>query len=359
MGASDIKSWRYVAERLSISLRAKIGDYDMNSTTVSYFSKTLVSIIFAAALIVTPKLGKAQDYTEEQYKIFQDVQAEKDDVKKVDTIVSFLKENPKNGLRPNMVAEYQKAMISLKNEKKWNQIIALGEKFLAVAPGDDFTEGYLAASYAETNNPKGFVEFGEKLYASKPNADLAMEIARNYQKLGNEAKYLQWKEKVAAANPENVEVLAEMIQKYSAKGDMPTALKYAKQCLNALPSAKKPAGVDDAAWKTKEDSIYAAAYAVIGQDAYQHQRYAEAIKNLESAVKYLKRFDNAYFILGMCYWQTNKIEAAMLNFAKAYVIRGTIATQAKQQLDKMWKDGHKGTLAGEERMVERAQQDLK
>ncbi len=333
----------------------------MNSPAVSNFSKKLLSILFIASLIlVVPMVVRAQDsnYTEEQYKVFQDAQAEKDDAKKVDMVVKFLKENPKNDLRKNMIAEYQKVMVDLKNEKKWSQIITFGEKFLAAAPGDDFTEGYMAAAYAETNNQKGFVTFGERLYVTKPSPSLAMEIARAYQKLGDEAKYLHWREKVLASEPDNIEILADMIQKYSASQN-PLALKYSKQCLNALPNAKKPTGMDDQQWKAKVDQIYAISYGVIGQDAYQHQRYAEAIKNLENAVKYLKRFDNAYFIMGMCYWQTNKIEPAMLNFAKAYVIRGSISNQAKQQLDKIWKGSHQNLLTGEERMIERATQDLK
>jgi len=331
----------------------------MNSTTVSYFSKTLVSILFAAALIVTPKLVKAQDYTEEQYKIFQDIQAEKDDAKKVDMIVAFLKENPKNGLRPNMVAEYQKAVLDLKNEKKWTRIIPLCEKFLTVAPGDDFSETALAAAYSETNNPKEFAAFAEKVYAAKPSAGLAMDIANAYQKLGNEAKALQWKEKVLASDPNNIELLVEQIKKYSSTQQNVQALKYAKQCLTALPGAKKPAGMDEAVWKGSMDQAYAIAYNVVGQDAYNNRRYAEAIKNLENAARYYKRNDGAYYLLGMSYWQTNAIQPAMLNFAKAYVIRGAAANSAKQQLDKIWKEGHQGTLAGEERMIEKAQQDLK
>jgi tetratricopeptide (TPR) repeat protein len=330
----------------------------MNSRTVSYFSKALVSFVFAAALIVTPQLVKAQDYTEEQYKVFQDVQAEKDLSKKVDMISGFLKENPKNGLRPNMIAEYQKAVVELKNEKKWSQIILLGEKFIAAVPGDDFTETALAAAYSETNNPKGFVAFAEKVYASKPSAGLAMDIAKAYQKLGNDAKYMQWREKVLAADPDNIEILADMIKKYSASQQNVQALKYAKQCLNALPNAKKPAGADEQAWKTMVDQTYAIAYNVIGQDAYNNRRYAEAIKNLESAARYYKRNDGAYYLLGMCYWTTNKMEPAMLNFAKAYVIRGAAANSAKQQLDKIFA-GSKMAPAAQQRIIERAQQDLK
>ncbi len=172
MSANDIKT--PVEEGFGHSLRAKPGDYDMNSPTISYFSKKLLSILFIASLVLVPVVVRAQDYTEEQYKVFQDLQAEKDDAKKVDTIVKFLKENPKNGLRPNMIAEYQKVIVDLKNEKKWNQIIAARRQILwNVAPGDDFTEKALTAAYAETNNPKSFAAFGEKVYASKPSAELA------------------------------------------------------------------------------------------------------------------------------------------------------------------------------------------
>lgn len=331
----------------------------MNSPAISYFSKKLLSILFIASLVLVPVVVRAQDYTEEQYKVFEDVQAEKDNAKKVDTIVSFLKENPKNGLRPNMIAEYQKVIVDLEKEKKWNQIIALGDKFLEVAPGDDFTEKALTAAYAETNNPREFAAFGEKVYASKPSTELAQEISRAYQKVGNEQKYLQWREKVLATDPDNIEILADMTKKYYASQNNAQALKFAKRCLSALPTAKKPSGLDEQAWKALTDQTYAIAYSVIGGDAYQNKRYAEAVKNLDLSVKYFKRNDTAYLILGMCYWQMNKLEPAMLNFAKAYVIRGAAANQAKQQLDTIWKNTNRGSLAGEQRMVDRATQDLK
>ena len=44
------------------------------------------------------------------------------------------------------MAEYQKVIIDLRNAKQWNEIISLGDKFLDVAPGDDFTEKALVRS---------------------------------------------------------------------------------------------------------------------------------------------------------------------------------------------------------------------
>ncbi len=330
----------------------------MNSPSVSYFSRTLVAVLFAASLIVTPKLARAQEYTEEEYKVFQDVQAEKDDAKKVDMIVAFLKEKPKNALRPNMIAEGQKVIVELSKEKKWSQLITLGDKLIDVAPNDSITINALTAAYSETGNMKGFAAFGEKAYAAKPSADLALALAKAYQQLGNEAKSLQWKEKVLAADPDNIEILMDTMKKYAAQQNMAQAVKYAKQCLSALPKAQKPAGTSADAWKNTVDNGYAVAYGVIGQDAYTKNQFGLAIKNLEEAVRYYKRMDAAYFALGMSYWQSRKLDAAMLNFAKAYIIHGAAANSAKAQLDKIFAS-QKMTPAAQQRLMEKAQQDLR
>jgi tetratricopeptide (TPR) repeat protein len=330
----------------------------MNSPTASYIARTLITISFAACLILKPSYVLAQDYTEEEYKVFQDVQAEKDDAKKIDMIVAFLKEKPKNGLRPNMIAEGQKVIVELSNAKRWNQVITVGDKFVDVAPNDTITINAMAAAYSETGNMKGFTAFGEKAYAAKPSSDLAMALAKAYQQLGNEAKALQWKEKVLAGDPDNIEILMDTMKKYAAAQNLPQAVKYAKQCLTLLPKAEKPAGVDAAAWKNTVDNAYAVAYGVIGQDAYSKNQFGLAIKNLEQAVKYYKRMDAAYFALGMSYWQSRKLDAAMLNFAKAYIIRGSASNAAKAQLDKIFASS-KMTPAAQQRVMDRAQQDLK
>jgi tetratricopeptide (TPR) repeat protein len=331
----------------------------MASQKVSYISKTLLSILFIAGMVLVPVKVWAQEPTEEEYKSLTDIQAEKDATKKAEMIFSFLKEKPKTAYKPNVVAEYQKIILELRSEKKWTQIIAMGEKFIDVAPGDDFTEKALTEAYAETNNMKGFAAYGEKAYAQKPSAALAMEIARAYQKLGNDAKYNQWREKVLAQDPDNIDILIEMTQRYAASQNLPQALKYAKMCLTALPTAKKPAELDAQAWKNKVDAGYAVAYGVIGNNAYQNRNYAEAVKNLNSAVRYYKNMEQAYYFLGNAYWQLNQLEPAMLNFAKAYLLRGSTSAAAKKYLDQLWSSGHRGSLAGVERVLDRARQDLK
>lgn len=332
----------------------------MSSPTVSYIAKKLLMILFVAALVVTPNMVRAaQEPTEEEYKALQDIQAEKDSVKKTDMIVKFLREKPKTSYRPNVVAEFQKIMVDLQKEKKWSQIIALGDKFIDVAPNDSVTVRLLAAAYSETKNVKGFATFGEKAYAASPNPQLAAAIAKAYLELGNDPKFLSWGEKALASDPDNIEMLTDMTRKSLSAQNTPQALKYAKASLKALPTAKKPEGVDAATWQNTVNLSYATAYGAIGANAYLNKNYAEAIKNLDGAVKYVKRNETAYYFLGMAYWQQNKLEPAMLNFAKAYVMKGSTSVQSKKYLDQLWASGHRNSLAGEERVIEAAQQDLK
>jgi len=331
----------------------------MASPKVSCFSKSLLCFLFVAGLVLAPVAVWAQEPTEEEYKALTDLQAEKDSAKKADMIFAFLKDKPKSSYRPNVVAEYQKIMDQLGDEKNWNRIIALGERFIDFAPNDDFTERYLSAAYIATNNNKGFVTFAEKAYASKPSAGLATEIAKAYQKLGNDAKYNQWREKILAEDPNNIEILIDMMKRYQASNNTAQALKYARSCLKALPTAKQPEGVDAKAWKNQTDAAYAVAYGVIGANAYQNQKYGEAITNLTSATKYYKNMDQAYYTLGMCYWQQNKLEPAMLNFAKAYVIKGSVSAAAYKYLSQLASQGRRDPKAFIQRVIERAQLDLK
>jgi tetratricopeptide (TPR) repeat protein len=330
----------------------------MSSPSVSYISKKLLMILFVAALVITPNVVKAaQEPTEEEYKALQDIQAEKDSVKKTDMIVKFLKEKPKTSYRPNVINEFQKVVADLEKKKEWSQIISLGDRYVGVAPDDAFTIRLLTAAYSETKNMKGFATFGEKAYAATPNAQLANAIAKAYLSLGNDAKFLQWGEKTIESDPNNVEILADMMKR-SAQNTA-QALKYARMSLKTLPNAKKPEGLDTQTWQNMVNASYAVAYATIGANAFQNNNYAEAIKNLDASVKYQKRNEAAYYWLGRAYWQQNKLQPAMLNFAKAYILKGSTSATAKKHLDQLWTSGHRGSLAGEERVIETAEQDLK
>jgi tetratricopeptide (TPR) repeat protein len=330
----------------------------MIPSKVSYISKALLTFLFTAGLILTPNLVRAQEQQEDEkeYKAYQDIQAEKDSAKKIDLIVSLLKEKPKSKYA---MAEYRNLILELRKEKNWQEMITAGEKVLKVIPDDSISINALKEAYSETKNTKGFVAFAEKAYASTPSGDFAYAIANGYKELGNDAKFMQWGDKAIAANPNYVDLLSDLIRKASAMQNHTLAAKYAKVCIKALPTAPKPESADARTWKNFTDVTYAISYAAIGNAAYENRNFAEAIKNLESAVKYYRNMDSAYYYLGMSYWQINKMGPAELNFAKAYVLKGSVSTQAKKQLDLLWAQGNRGSLAGIDVVIERAKQELK
>jgi hypothetical protein len=332
-------------ETMTSPLRSKISK--------AFFSVLLFSLTFTIGSVC------AQDTAEEEFKAYDEIKAATDPIKKIEMSTKFVQTYPKSEYQKNVLYEYQVGLNSLREAKNWNSIISLCDKFLAIVPGNDISIGFLAAAYEATGNTKGFATFGEKLYASKPNVELAQAIAYAYLKLQNDAKFLQWGEKVLAGDADNVVIAGELTGKLLKEQNFPQATKFAKICLKALPTAKKPENIDAKDWKTSTDNYYFLSYYAIGAAAYNANNFAQAIPNIDNAVKYNKRFDAAYYALGMSYWQTNRLQQAMLNFAKAVILKGSASAGAKQQLEKIWKNSHQGKLTGLDTVYQKAQQDLK
>jgi tetratricopeptide (TPR) repeat protein len=331
----------------------------MTSPLLSKISKTFLSILLFS-LICTVGAVRAQDTSDEETKALDEIKATTDPVKKIELSTKFLHAYPKaDDYQKNVLWEYHTALKNLYDAKNWSTIISLCDKFLAVIPNDEDTFGYLTAAYEGTGNTKGFATFGEKRYASKPSAQLAQAIAYAYLKLENEAKFIQWGEKVIASDSDNVDIAGKLTEKHLKSQNFPQATKYARICLKALPTAKKPENVDAREWKTATDNYYFISYYALGAAAFSNNQFAQAIPNLDNAVKYNKRFDTAYYCLGMSYWQTNKLQPAMLNFAKAVALKGNVAASSKQNLEKLWKSSHQGKLIGIDTIYQKAQQDLK
>jgi tetratricopeptide (TPR) repeat protein len=330
----------------------------MTSPLLSKISKTLLcSLLFC--LTYTVSSAQTQEYSEDENKAYEEIKAATDPIKKIELSTKFFAAKPKTSVKDNVLYEYHAALQELREAKNWSSIINLGDKFLDAVPTDETTFGFLTAAYESTGNTKGFATYGEKMYASKPSAQLASAIAYAYLKLENEAKFIQWGEKVLVNDPDNVVIAGEITGKHLRNRNYPQATKYARMCLKALPTAKKPGNIDTKDWKNYTDTYYFNAYYTLGAAAFEANQFAQAIPNLENAAKYNKRFDTIYYCLGMSYWQTNKMQPAMLNFAKAVVLKGNVAASSKQNLEKIWKGSHRGALTGIDTVYDKAKQDLK
>jgi len=335
----------------------------MNSARNSLTGKAFILMLVACCAVLLMNLhvmAQETNYTEEQYKAFQEIQAEQAALKKATLAVKFLQvpANAKCGLLKNVVAEYGAAMQGLQKAGDWSEIMKLGEQFVAVVPDDAFTISLLAQGYAQSKNYRQFAAFGEKAFSRSPNAALAYELAKAYRELGNDAKFIQWGEKTVSLNPNNYDILLELTKSYGVAKRWPEANKYATMCIKAVETAKKPESASESDWKNYVNGTTAQCYAIIGNSAYESKNYTVAVANLEKSVVAFKRNDIAYYFLGMSYWQMGKADYAMLNFAKSYVLKGSTSQASKTYLDQLYKTGHANSLAGQERIIQRAKMDL-
>jgi tetratricopeptide (TPR) repeat protein len=130
-------------------------------------------------------------------------------------------------------------------------------------------------------------------------------------------------------------------------------------CLKAFQPATKPEAMAEKDWKAFSTHLYATCYYIVGSSAFETRDYANAVSNLESSTKYFSRNEMAYYKLAQAYWQQNRIDLAMKNFAKAYLLNGSSSRAARQYLDQLYKSTHQQSLVGIERVIEKAKEELK
>ena len=322
----------------------------------------VLTFLFGAIVFPTPGgnalAQEVPQYTVEEYNAYQAVTKEPDPAKKMDLIVNFFKTYPKSTLLVHVTADFQTMLKGLQDERKWSQLISAGQKFLTLVPDDPYTVALVAAAYSETKDYKHFVVFGEEAYRNNPSGNMAYAMAKAYQSLGNNPKLVEWAERTVAALPDNFEMMMELAKIYADSNRPADADKYAQQCLKAIQAAKKPEHASDKEWKTTTDYFQMASYFIIGNSSFQRQNYAAAVSNLENSLKINIRNDTAYYILAQSYLQLRQTNPALKNFAKAALLGGTVAEPAKQNLELYYKQTHRNSLIGIEKIYEIAKAEL-
>jgi hypothetical protein len=298
-------------------------------------------------------------YTVEEYNAYQAITAEADATKKMEMILNFVKTYPKSTLKPHIANDFEGALKNLQDAKKWTQIVTLGKQFLTVFPDDAYAIALILAAFEETKNYAQLAVFGEEQYKVKPSPELAYSLARAYRSTGNTAKLVQWAEKVVAGDPDNYEMLFELARTYGDMDRQAEADKYAKQCLKSILAAKKPEATPENTWTDYTRQIQMACYFISGNAAFKRSDYAGAISNLENSLKFNSRNGMAYYFLGQSYWQSQKIDLALMNFAKGSLIEGPTKAPARQYLENLYKQTHRNSLVGIEKIVEAAKAAMK
>ncbi len=193
--------------------------------------------------------------------------------------------------------------------------IEVGEGFLLKFPESRFKSpvyGALAYAYLQTGNTQKMQEYGEKELTIAPNdvstlALLGQTLPRSLHG--------------SAATPEAVLTLAK-------------AEQYSKQAIEITPTLQKPENLTDEAFLSAKNQTLAMAHSGLGLVYVRRGKNAEAIPELEQAVKIDPNPDPVnYYLLGMANKITSHFDDAIAAFNKCAAMNGPMQGTCKVQAE--------------------------
>jgi hypothetical protein len=127
---------------------------------------------------------------------------------------------------------------------------------------------------------------------------------------GAEAQVVPMAEKGLANFPENEDLLRVMVDTALARKQSANALTYARRLVAALGKRTKPEDMAEADWQKKKNENLGRGYWVIGMVSAERNLFAEADRNLRSALPLIKGNEAetapALYYLGVANYQLGK-----------------------------------------------------
>jgi len=190
-----------------------------------------------------------------------------------------------------------------------------GEAFLLKYPESRYKSpvyGALAYAYLQAGNTQKMQEYGEKEIAIAPNdvstlALLGQTLPRTLHG--------------SASTPEAMQMLAK-------------AEKYSKQAIEITPTLPKPENLTDESFTSAKNQTLAMAHSGLGLVFVRQGKNAEAIPELEQAIKIDPSPDPVnYYLLGMANKITTHFDDAITAFNKCAVMTGPMQGTCKSQAE--------------------------
>jgi tetratricopeptide (TPR) repeat protein len=288
----------------------------------------------------------------EQYEAWEKAKDEPDIQKSAAMLIQFLEKYPKSELLKHAESSYVSLLIKCSDEKKFQELETLAEKWLKLHPADLNTIVFLATASRELGHNEKWIQSLLELFKIQPSGSMANDIAQAYSKTGNKAKYVEWTETALKA-PEfetDFKTRLDLVQFYVDEKNLPKAVEYARGALKAADLVKDPGA------ETKEQlhKVRMACHDTIGKILLEQEKFDEAIKSFQQALALEKSSESCYFI-GYCMRMQKNIDEAMLWYARAEQHGGNYASKAKENLEQLYKALHNNTLIGIEKIYRRAQ----
>jgi tetratricopeptide (TPR) repeat protein len=191
--------------------------------------------------------------------------------------------------------------------------IASGEAFLAKYSESRYKSpvyGALTYAYLQAGNTQKMQEYGEKEIAIAPNDVSTLALLGQTLPRGLHG---------SASTPEAVQLLAKSEQ-------------YSKQAIEITPTLPKPENLTDEAFASAKNQTLAMAHSGLGLVYVRRGKNAEAIPELEQAVKIDPNPDPVnYYLLGMANKITAHFDDAIVAFNKCATMTGPLQGTCKAQ----------------------------
>jgi tetratricopeptide (TPR) repeat protein len=219
------------------------------------------------------------------------------------------------------------------------------------APPVNAEEDAAIKAYREapvTDVPKK-LQMGEDFLTKYPQSRYRVEVlswqVKGYLGTGQVDKMEASGEKELALEPNDAQTMAIMgsalpramssnmtaEQKEKALND---AEQFSKKALELVPTITKPANITDEQFIGAKNQVQALAYSGLGLVAFRRNQYAQAIPNLEQAVKYDSNPDPVnYLVLGISNEKAAHFDDAISAFTKCAAIQSSLSATCKSGVE--------------------------
>jgi len=287
----------------------------------------------------------------EQYEKWEKAKDEPDVQKSATMLIQFLEMYPKSELLKHAENSYISLLLKCSEGKKFQDLETLAEQWLKLRPGDLQSLVYIVKASRELGHNDKWIQSLIQIYQKQPTGSIANEIADAYNTTKNKAKYVEWTETALKA-PEfetDFKTRLNLVQFYVEEKNPAKAIEYAKATLKSMDLVKDPST------ETK-DQLYRvrkACHDTIGKILMEQDKFDEAIKSFQQALRLEKSGESCYFI-AYCLRMQKNIDDAMIWYARAEQHGGAYAPKAKENLEQLYKAIHNDTLIGIEKIYRKA-----
>ena len=294
-------------------------------------------------------------YSEDEYNAYDAASKETNLEKRGTMLLEFMEKYPKSTMTQAYIKPaYENLLYECKQSKQYALLETLAEKWLKIYPKNVNTIAYIAEAAQNLGNDQKYAQLLEEIYALDPKPTFAADILQAYAKIKNQAKMDEWTQKILKM-PEydaNFKLRFDFVKKYMEASNYAKAAEYARMTLKSADLVKEPSKEVQEQMRL----VRYVCYLAIGVNLYESSKFPEAIKSLQQALKFDKHGEPYYYI-GMSQWKQEKIEEAMVSFARAELQGGDIAAQAKEKLEQLYKALHNNNTVGIEKIYKKAKEE--